>query len=92
MSQYLLEEFNELYSAYNQGIYTDTEIISKSLELLGEGNAALWAALPVNIRDEIRNQLGSFSEKDELISFGSEDVDSMKKRLLIVKRWLAEQE
>jgi hypothetical protein len=92
MSQYLLKEFNDLYNAYDQGLYTDTEIVSKSLELLGEGDADLWAAFPDNIRDEIRKQLESFSEKDELVSFSSEDVDSLKKRLLSVKRWLTEHE
>lgn len=92
MSQDLLSEFADLYKGYNQGLYTDAEIVSKSLELLGEGDAALWAAFPVCIRDEIRRQLGSFSEEGELVSFGSEDVESLKKRLLVVKQWLAEQE
>ena len=91
MSQDFIEEFNEIYKLYNQGIYTDAEVISRSIELLGAGNTVLWAAFPAEVKNGIRKQLDSFSEEDELVYFGHENVDAVKKKLLLVKTWLAEQ-
>jgi hypothetical protein len=91
MSQDFIEEFNEIYKLYNQGIYTDAEVISRSIELLGTGNTELWTVFPAEVKNGIRKQLDSFSEEDELVYFGHENVDAMKKKLLLVKAWLAEQ-
>lgn len=91
MGERILDEFEELYKAYDQGLYTDAEIISKSLELLGKGDAALWAAFPTHIKDEIRKHLEAFSEDDEIVSFSSEDVASLKSRLIFLKEWLLTQ-
>lgn len=91
MATCIVDEFGELYKGYDQGLYTDAEIISKSLGLLGEGDEILWAAFPAHIKDEIRKFLAEFSEGDEIVSFGSEDVESLKSRLVALKKWLSSQ-
>lgn len=88
MGDNLLDEFEGLYEAYSRGLYTDAEIISRSLELLGEGDTALWGAFPAHIRDEVRKQIESYSEGDEVVLFSSEDVASHKRRMSVLKDWL----
>jgi hypothetical protein len=86
--QKLLAQFKELHDLYEQGLYTHREIVSKSMELLGEGNTALWQSLPENIRTEIEAIALPFTEDDEIVSFGAKSSEVVKQELLGLKRWL----
>lgn len=86
--QELVAEFKELYHSYEQGLYTDIEIVAKSMDLLGKGNTALWESFPENIRTQSEAIALRFSEDDEIISFGAKTSEVMKQDLMGLKRWL----
>lgn len=88
--QELVAEFNELLQNFERGLYTRAEIIGQSIDLLGEGNAALWERLPEWVRSQIEMAVLSFSEDEEVFSFSRRNRDVVKRELLALKRWLIE--
>jgi hypothetical protein len=86
--QELVADFRELYRAYKEGLSKYSELVAESMALLGHGNADLWDALPEDIRVQIEQIALSFSEEDEVISFGARTHEEMKQDLLGLKRWL----
>jgi hypothetical protein len=86
--QELVADFRELYRAYEAGLVRDSELVAKAMALLGQGNEVLWDVLPENMRMQIEQIALSFSEEDELISFGPRTHEEMKRDLIGLKRWL----
>ena len=83
-----VNDFEGIFFDYEQGFYTDVELVAKCFDLLGSGDGGVWRALPDWIKKEIKDKAMSAKEEDEFISFSEKSSDDIKKRMLDLKRWL----
>ncbi|KAF0813618.1 hypothetical protein IGB42_01969 [Andreprevotia sp. IGB-42] len=84
-----LTELEEILSQYQEGLYTDGELVSFCLGLMGkESSAQVWGALPEWVRNRLIDQLRNFSDSDDIVAFGRGDAREIKAEMLYVKDWL----
>lgn len=83
-----LEEYNDLLSNYEKGLYSNIELISKTLFLLGEGDSDIWALTPCWVKEKIKEKISSVRESDELISFSGRTSEDIKLQIFSLKQWL----
>ena len=77
-------QFDDLQKHHLDGLFTDAEFFSKTLELLGCGDDSFWYHLPSDIRKELSLKVAGFSEGDELISFGAKPPNEAKNQLFLL--------
>jgi hypothetical protein len=87
MSQ-LLNKYRELISYYESGLYTDTELVSNTFTMLGEGNEKIWAESPDWVKDKIRNKFVAIKDDDEYVSFSNRTSDEIRRQLFTLQGWL----
>ncbi|MBA8735680.1 hypothetical protein AAFM71_00090 [Chromobacterium violaceum] len=85
----ILIELEELLIQHGNGLYTDGEITSLCLEVMGRNPCRpVWEAMPEHVRSALVNQLGNFSDNDEVVTFGRASAREAKKEMLRLKAWL----
>ncbi|MEE2729942.1 MAG: hypothetical protein VYA55_03925 [Pseudomonadota bacterium] len=83
-----IDEYRELISNYESGLYTDIELISKTFAMLGEGEEEVWAESPEWVKAKIRDKLASIGDEDEFVSFSNRSSDEIRRQLLSLKSLL----
>lgn len=82
-------EVNELVLDFNQGLYTEAEVVSFCLEIFAKHlSLEMWRHFPEWIRSGIKEITANFNEESEVVTFGRGDPLQAKRDLLQVKRWL----
>lgn len=85
-----VDEYRSLLSGYQQGIYTDSEVVSKALELLflSDNREALWAAFTSRHRDLMAQFLYNFDEAAEPFAINADPFEVWRE-MSALKQWLA---
>lgn len=84
-----IEEYDVLIEAYQQGLYTDAEVVSKSISMLFQSNNRheLWKHLSSGHRILITQLLTDFDESAEPFSINS-DPFRVWSEMSALKRWV----
>ncbi|WP_137940401.1 hypothetical protein [Chitinivorax sp. B] len=87
----LLTELEELLSQHRDGLYTDGELASLCLEVMGRDPCGqVWEAFPERVKSFLIDRLGSFSDADDVVTFGHGDAQNVKREMLRVRAWLTD--
>ncbi|MEN7429104.1 hypothetical protein VA599_00010 [Chromobacterium sp. TRC.1.1.SA] len=85
----ILIELEELLIQHRDGFYTDGELTSLCLEIMGRNPCGqVWEAMPEHVKSVLINQLRDFSDDDDIVTFGRTNARDAKKEMLRVKIWL----
>lgn len=86
-----IDEYRALLTWYHQGIYTNGEVVSKSLELLFESSNrdVLWNTFTSEHRHTMTQLLVEFDESAEPFAIRGDPIQAWRE-MSTLKRWLAE--
>lgn len=84
----LLDQYRELVSNYESGLYSEIELVSNTFTMLGEGNEELWLEAPDWVKESIRDRLSTINEDDNFVSFSNRTSDEIKHQLINLREWL----
>lgn len=87
----IIVEYKELLSDYEEGLYSNIEIVSKTLALLGEGNYEVWESAPDWVREKVKEKVSSVTGEDEFVSFSGRSSGEIKNQLIELRKWLVTQ-
>jgi len=85
-----LDRYKTLLDGYEQGIYTDREVVGQALDMLAESDdrEALWHGLTPEHREELAQFLASYDETAPPL-FPLEYWRKVKEETVALKRWFA---
>jgi hypothetical protein len=87
-----LDRYQSLLEGYQQGIYTDREVVGQALDMLTKGTEreALWPELTPQHREEIAHYLTNYDEAAPPL-LPHAHWQQVKEDTIALKRWLEDQ-
>lgn len=84
-----IDQYLNFLSYYEEGLYTDNEVISSSIDLLykSTNRDAIWYSLKPEHREKIAKCLESFDESDIPFAINADPIEVWR-CLSALKKWL----
>ena len=93
-SESAVEQVGKLLRSYENGLYSDGEVISISIDILATSGdrKLLWTELPEWVQKRISSRLLTFGDSDdEIVAFGGKDASEAAAKLRSLKNWFLSQ-